>query len=127
MTVACYLHDVTAGRELAHQGFAVDRTDWRRAAHKCADMVYSRLSGQQPFLDTRIVYVAETGPKNNRQKRIAHHGFRRQQPPLSDRRPQHRQSRPRFSPRGDKLVYVSYIGRRPRVLLYDVATGRNGS
>ncbi len=30
---------------------------------------------------------------------------------------------PRFSPRGDKLVYVGYIGRRPRVLLYDVASG----
>src|SRR5688500_11397506 len=64
MTVACYLHDVTAGRQLANQGFAVTSSDWRRAAHKCADLVYSRLSGQQPYLDTRIVYVAETGPKN---------------------------------------------------------------
>src|SRR5262245_19154802 len=44
MTVACYLHDVTAGRELTHQGFAVSANDWRRAAHKCADLVYSRLS-----------------------------------------------------------------------------------
>ena len=30
---------------------------------------------------------------------------------------------PRFSPRGDKLVYVSYIGRKPRVLLHDIASG----
>jgi len=59
ITLACYLHDVTAGRELVHQGFAVTAADWRRAAHKCADLVYSRLSGQQPFLDTRIVYVAD--------------------------------------------------------------------
>ena len=56
---------------LANQGFAVTASDWRRAAHKCADLVYSRLSGQQPYLDTRVVYVAETGPKNNRQKRVA--------------------------------------------------------
>src|ERR1044072_2054468 len=48
MTVACSLHDVTAGRMLANQGFAVSGGDWRRAAHKCADLVYSRLSGQQP-------------------------------------------------------------------------------
>jgi TolB protein len=122
MTVACYLHDVTAGRQLANQGFAVSGNDWRRAAHKCADLVYSRLSGQQPFLDTKVVYVAETGPKNNRQKRIAimdsdgsNHRY------LTIGR--NTAVTPRFSPRGDKLVYVSYIGRRPRVLLYDVASG----
>ena len=122
MTVACYLHDVTAGRMLANQGFAVTGSDWRRAAHKCADLVYSRLSGQQPYLDTRVVYVAETGPKNNRQKRVAI---------MDSDGSNHRYltigrstvTTPRFSPRGDKLVYVSYIGRRPRVLLYDVASG----
>jgi TolB protein len=122
MTIACYLHDVTAGRMLANQGFAVSGADWRRAAHKCADLVYSRLSGQQPFLDTRVVYVAETGPKDNRQKRVAimdsdggNHRY------LTIGR--NTVVTPRFSPRGDKLVYVSYIGRRPRVLLYDVASG----
>ena len=122
MTVACYLHDVTAGRQLAQQGFAVSPGDWRRAAHKCADLVYSRLSGQQPYLDTKVVYVAETGPKNNRVKRVAI---------MDSDGSNHRyltQGRntivtPRFSPRGDKLVYTAYIGRRPRVLLYDVATG----
>ena len=123
MTVACYLHDVTAGRELTHQGFAVASSNWRQAAHKCADLVYSRLSGQQPYLDTRVVYVAETGPKNNRQKRVAL---------MDSDGSNHRYLTigrntvvtPRFSPRGDKLVYVSYIGRKPRVLLYDVASGQ---
>ena len=123
ITLACYLHDVTAGRELVHQGFAVTGSDWRRAAHKCADLVYSRLSGQQPYLDTRVVYVAETGPKNNRQKRVAI---------MDSDGSNHRYLTigrntvvtPRFSPRGDRLVYVSYIGRKPRVLLYDVASGQ---
>ena len=45
LTLACYLYDVTAGRELVRQGFAVNASDWRRAAHKCADLIYSRLSG----------------------------------------------------------------------------------
>lgn len=123
ITLACYLHDVTAGRELTHQGFAVASTNWRQAAHKCADLVYSRLSGQQPYLDTRIVYVAETGPKSNRQKRVAL---------MDSDGSNHRYLTigrntvvtPRFSPRGDKLVYVSYIGRKPRVLLFDVASGQ---
>ena len=122
ITVACYLHDVSAGRQLANQGFAVTSDNWRQAAHKCADLIYSRLSGQQPYLDTRVVYVAETGPKTNRQKRIAI---------MDSDGSNHRYLTigrstvvtPRFSPRGDKLVYVSYIGRKPRVLLYDVSSG----
>ncbi len=122
ITLACYLFDVTAGRELARQGFAVNAGDWRRAAHKCADLVYSRLSGEQPFLDTRVVYVAETGPKNARQKRIAI---------MDSDGSNHRYLTtgratvltPRFSPRGDKLVYMSYQGRRPRVYVMDVVTG----
>jgi TolB protein len=123
MTVACYLHDVTAGRQLAQQGFAVTSANWRQAAHKCADLVYSRLSGQQPYLDTRVVYVAETGPKNNRQKRVAlmdSDGSNNRYLTVG----RHTVVTPRFSPRGDKLVYVSYIGRKPRVLLYDVASGQ---
>ncbi len=122
ITVGCFVYDVAAGRELARQGFAVAAADWRRAAHKCADTIYSRLSGQQAFLDTRIVYVAETGPKNARQKRIAimdsdgsNHRY------LTDGMAT--VVTPRFSPRGDKLVYMSYQGRRPRVHILDVATG----
>jgi TolB protein len=122
ITVGCFVHDVAAGRELARQGFAVAVGDWRRAAHKCADTIYTRLSGQQAFLDTRIVYVAETGPKNARQKRIAI---------MDSDGSNHRYLTsgmatvvtPRFSPRGDKLVYMSYQGRRPRVYVMDVATG----
>ena len=45
--------------------------DWRRAAHNCADAIYSRLTGESPFFDTRIVYVAETGPRTRRVKRLA--------------------------------------------------------
>jgi TolB protein len=122
ITVGCFVFDVAAGRELARQGFAVPAADWRRAAHKCADTIYSRLSGQQEFLDTRIVYVAETGPKNARQKRIAI---------MDSDGSNHRYLTagtstvvtPRFSPRGDKLVYMSYKGRRPRVYVMDVASG----
>lgn len=123
ITVACYLHDVAAGRELAHQGFAVAAAEWRQAAHKCADLAYSRLTGQQAYLDTNIVYVAETGPKNARIKRIAL---------MDSDGSNHRYLtlgrttvlNPRFSPRGDKLVYTTYIGRRPRVILLDIGSGQ---
>ena len=126
LTVACYIHDVSAARELAHQGFTVAASDWRRAAHKCADTVYSRLSGETGFLDTRIVYVAETGPKNNRTKRLAimdSDGSDHRYLTLGDSTV----TTPRFSPTGDRLVYMTTMGRRPRVMIMDVASGTKRS
>ncbi|MCA1654055.1 MAG: Tol-Pal system beta propeller repeat protein TolB [Sphingomonadales bacterium] len=126
ITVGCYLYDIAAGRELAHQGFAVAATDWRRAAHKCADTIYARLTGEGAFLDTKIVYVAETGPKNRRVKRIAimdsdGSGHRFLTTGSST------VTTPRFSPRGDRLVYMTTAGRRPRVMIMDVASGSERS
>lgn len=122
ITVACLLHDVTAGRQLASQGFTVAAADWRRAAHKCADTVYARLTGEGAYLDTRIVYVAETGPKTKRVKRIA----------LMDSDGSNLRyltsgrsnvTTPRFSPSGSQLVYTRTLARKPRVFVIDVATG----
>ena len=62
ITVGCYLYDVGAGRELVRQGYQVTTNNWRRAANKCADAIYSRLTGEGAYFDTRIVYVSETGP-----------------------------------------------------------------
>jgi TolB protein len=123
LTVACYLFDVAAGRELVRQGFAVTAANWRRAAHKCADAVYARLSGEQPFLDTRLVFVAETGPKTRRVKRIA----------IMDSDGANLRYltegeatvvTPRFSPDGSRLAYLSYQGRRARVWVLEIATGQ---
>ena len=122
ITVACLLHDVTAGRQLASQGFTVAAADWRRAAHKCADTVYARLTGEGAYLDTRIVYVAETGPKTNRVKRIAlmdsdGSNLRYLTPGKST------VTTPRFSPNGNQLVYTGMLARKPRVFVVDIATG----
>lgn len=123
ITVGCFLHDVAAGRELVRQGFAVTTDNWRRAAHRCADAIYSRLTGEGAFLDTRVVFVAETGPKDRRQKRIA----------IMDSDGANLRYltegeatvvTPRFSPDGRRLAYVSYAGRRGRVWVLDIATGQ---
>src|SRR3546814_18022291 len=34
-------------------------------------MVYTRLTGEGPYFDSRVVYVSDTGPKGNRTKRLA--------------------------------------------------------
>jgi len=123
LTVGCYLYDVNLKSELKRTGFVVAPRDWRRAAHKCADMIYSRLSGESPFFDSRIAYIAETGPKDHRVKRLAimdsdgaNHRF------LTNG--QNLVLTPRFSPDYKSIVYVSYQQRRPHVFVYDVGTGR---
>src|SRR3546814_2316886 len=71
LTVGCYLYDVALKQELTRAGYVIAPRDWRRAAHKCADAIYARLSGESPFFDSRIAYIAETGPKDHRTKRLA--------------------------------------------------------
>ena len=123
LTVGCYLYDVALGDELARAGWVVQPAEWRRAAHKCADLVYSRLSGESPFFDSKIAYIAETGPKNARVKRLAimdsdgaNHRFitNGQSTALT----------PRYSPDYSKIVYLSYLNGNPRIYVYDIGTGR---
>ncbi|PWG02720.1 Tol-Pal system protein TolB [Sphingosinicella humi] len=123
LTVGCYLYDVFARTELDRQGFVVTPQYWRRAAHKCADTVYTRLTGEGPYFDSRVVYVSETGPKANRIKRLAimdqdgaNHRF------LTNG--QSTVLTPRFAPNMQTIVYMSYDGERPRVYVYDIGSGR---
>lgn len=123
LTVGCYLYDVALETELTRHGFVVEPRDWRRAAHKCADAIYSRLSGESPFFDSRIAYIAETGPKGNRVKRLAimdsdgaNHRFitNGQATALT----------PRFSPDYKSIVYLSFLDGNPRIYIYDIGTGQ---
>lgn len=123
LTVGCYLYDVQLQNELVRAGWVVEPTDWRRAAHKCADLVYSRLSGESPFFDSRIAYIAETGPKDHRVKRLAimdsdgaNHRFITAGNATA--------LTPRYSPDYKQIVYLSYLDGNPRIFVYDIGTGR---
>ena len=123
LTVGCYLYDVFAKAELARQGFVVQPAEWRRAAHKCADTVYARLTGEGPYFDSRVVYVSETGPKARRVKRLAI----MDQDGANHRFLTNGQSivlTPRFAPNQQSIVYMSYLGRIPSIYVYDIGSGR---
>ncbi|MEZ5743988.1 MAG: Tol-Pal system beta propeller repeat protein TolB [Sphingomonadaceae bacterium] len=122
LAVGCYLYDVLLKQELAKAGWVVGPADWRRAAHRCADMVYSRLSGESPFFDSRIAYIAETGPKDRRVKRLAvmdsdgaNHKY------LTSG--QATALTPRYSPDYGSILYLSYLNGSPSIYVYDVAAG----
>lgn len=119
LLVGCYLYDVSLKQQLASAAWQVAPGDWRRAAHKCSDMVYARLSGESPFFDSRIAYIAETGPKDRRMKRLAimdsdgaNHRYLTtgQTTALT----------PRYSPDYKSILYLSYFNGQPRIYIYDL-------
>ena len=123
LTVGCQLYDVFSEERLVAQGFTVTPAGWRRAAHKCSDLVYSRLTGESGYFDSRIVYVAESGPRTKRVKRLAvmdqdgaNHRFLTSGQSLV--------LMPRFSPVNETLSYMSFANDRPRVWIYNMSTGQ---
>nr|WP_121632734.1 Tol-Pal system beta propeller repeat protein TolB [Tropicibacter alexandrii] len=112
--------DVFAGTEMG-QGmqFAAQVDGRRRLAHKVADQVYSRLTGETPYFDSRVVFVSETGPKDAREKRLAimdYDGANVQY--LTDSASI--VLAPRFSPDGSRVLYTSYETGFPRVHILSV-------
>ena len=123
LTVGCYLYDVALRQQLVKGGWQVTPADWRRAAHKCADLVYSRLSGESPFFDSKIAYIAETGPKDRRMKRLAimdsdgaNHRYITTGQAIA--------LTPRYAPDYRSLLYLSYFNGYPRIYVYDLETGK---
>ena len=123
LTVGCYLYDVALNKELARAGWVVQPADWRRAAHKCSDLVYGRVTGENPFFDSKIAYIAETGPKDRRVKRLAimdsdgaNHRFITGGTSTA--------LTPRYSPDYKQLLYLSYVDGNPRIYVYDIGTGK---
>ena len=122
VTVKFRLFDVFSGAALGDGlQFGGTTTSWRRMAHKVADAAYSRITGEGAYFDSRVVFVSETGPKNDRKKRLAimdYDGANVQF--LTDSRSL--VLAPRFSPTGDRVLYTSYESGFPKIYVLDVAS-----
>ena len=118
------LYDVFSQKQIIRNKYETSKNNWRRVAHIISDAIFTRVTGEGGFFDTRIVYVAETGPKDNRQKRLAimdqdqaNHRF------LTDG--SYLVLTPRFSPNSQKITYMSYVkSNSPRVFIFDIETGQ---
>ena len=116
------LWDVLAGKEMMALAFTTVPTNWRRVGHIITDKVYERLTGEKGYFDTRIIYVAEEGPKTNRIKKLAimdQDGFNNKYLTLGNELV----LTPRFSPTNQMVTYLSYFKNLPRVYLLDIETG----
>jgi TolB protein len=100
------LWDIFAEQQLAGFGYTTTQQNWRRIAHIIADEIYKRITGEEGYFDTRIVYVSETGPQDKRIKRLAimdQDGANNRL--LTDGRAL--VLTPRFSPTAQEITYLS--------------------
>ncbi|EWY38946.1 translocation protein TolB [Skermanella stibiiresistens SB22] len=117
------LWDVLAEQPMTGLAYFTTPENWRRVAHIISDAIYKRITGEEGYFDTRIVYISETGPADKRIKRLAimdqdgeNHRF------LTDGRTL--VLTPRFSPTAPEITYLSYFNNKPRVYLFNIDTGR---
>lgn len=126
MKVSFRLWDVYGGEQIAGKEYNSFSNNWRRIAHIMADEIYKRITGENGYFDSRVVYVSESGTALKRVKRLAimdqdgeNHKF------LTDGR--FLVLTPRFSPNSQEILYMSYAGKQPRVFLRDLQSGREES
>ncbi len=117
------LWDVVAGTQMTGFAYTTTRENLRRISHIIADAIYKRMTGEDGYFDTRIVYIAESGPAQNRIKRLAimdEDGFNNRF--LTQGR--ELVLTPRFSPTAQEITYMSYARGTPRVYLFNIDTGQ---
>ena len=112
------LWDVVRAQPLAADGFVVVAADLRLAAHRIADMIYEKLTGEKGVFSTRIAYVTKAGPRYNLW--VADADGENAQSALASNEPI---ISPAWSSSGKQLAYVSFESRKPVVYVHDVATG----
>ncbi len=116
------LWDVVAAKEMVALAFSTTPDNWRRVAHIITDKIYKRLTGEEGYFDTRIIYVSETGKKTQRYKKLAimdQDGANVKYLTLGNELV----LTPRFSPKNQLVTYLSYFRNLPRVYLLDIETG----
>ncbi len=122
VSVKFRLYDVYSGAPLGDGlQLAASEGSWRRLAHKVADQVYSRITGEAGYFDSRVVFVSEQGPKNARQKRLAIMDYDGENVNyLTDSSTI--VLAPRFSPQGDRVLYTSFESGFPAIKMLDVGS-----
>jgi TolB protein len=117
------LWDVLPQTQLQGTAYTTGQANWRRIAHIIADVIYERLLGEKGYFDTRIVYIAATGPRGRQTKRLA----------IMDQDSDNNRFltdgswlvlTPRFHPTRDEIAFMSYANNRPRVYLFNLGTGQ---
>jgi len=113
------LMDVVKQTQLAGFAYQVTATNLRYTAHKIADAIYEKLTGDVGVFSTRITYIVKNGTRFELQVADAD-GFGAQtilasnEPIIS----------PAWAPDGNRLAYVSFERKKPIVYIQSLLTGQ---
>jgi TolB protein len=112
------LFDVQKQAQLASYAYVVAPAQLRATAHRIADLIYERLTGDKGVFSTKITYVVKRGERYELQVADAD-GFNAQSV-LASREPI---MSPSWSPDGSRLAYVSFDQKKPIVVVQNLAQG----
>lgn len=117
------LWDILPEQQALGTAYNATSSNWRQIAHIISDDIYKRMLGEDGYFNTRIAYIAETGPRDRRVRRLAimdqdgeNNRF------LTDG--QYQALTPRFHPDATRIAFMSYARNEPRVYLFNLQTGR---
>jgi TolB protein len=117
------LWDVPSGQSIVDLQFTATQENWRRVAHKISDAVYEKLTGQGGYFDTRIVFVAESGPKTKRVRHLEIMDQDGANPSYLYEGPDQIFT-PRFSVNSQEITYMALRDSGASIYLFNIETGR---
>ncbi len=123
ITVEFRLWDTTSESQIEGTSFTLTSASYRRVGHKIADHIYKRLTGEDGYFDTRVVFISESGRMDKRIKKLAimdSDGANYKE--LTDGRDL--VLTPRFDPQSQRVIYMSYKKRVPHVYLLELQSGQ---
>jgi TolB protein len=113
------LTDVPKQAVLGSPAYLHTGAQLRATAHRIADFIYEKLTGEPGVFSTRIAYVVKSTGRY--ELKIADADGSNDQAALASREPI---ISPAWSPDGGKLAYVSFEAKKPVVYVHDLASGR---
>ncbi len=124
LTVQFQLFDVYKGEQLTGFSIPANTANLRGVAHRISDLIYENLTGQQGAFSTRMAYVTSMMGANGKQEykiQVADADGYGAKTIVTSTEPL---MSPSWSPRGDKISYVSYEGRRSSIYTQTLRTGQ---